>query len=118
MATMGRWTADTAGVGRRSAIAVAVATLATAPLFTPGIAHAQKVSVDSGVSTELSYTSNGNLGLTGEPARSDTVLDVRPHISIRTQGSRFRVGGSASLQAITSANGTQPSRILPEGQLD
>lgn len=108
-------------LGPRCAIALALATgfAATASLLMPTAAHAQKVSVDAGISSELTWTSNGQLGegtaATGQ--RSDTILDLRPHIAIRFDGARLKLGGSASLNAITSANGTQPSRLLPQADL-
>ncbi|HEX6707556.1 MAG TPA: TIGR03016 family PEP-CTERM system-associated outer membrane protein [Albitalea sp.] len=82
----------------------------------PGLVHAERWSAEAGVSSTLTWSTNPELGLVGG-GQNDTVLEVRPHISIRAEGARLRLGGTASLAGVTSAHDTQPSRLLPEADL-
>lgn len=98
--------------GRRLGLAAAVA--AALPLAsTPALA--QKWSIDAGVSSELTWTSNAELGQAG--GRDDGILDVRPYIRLRGEGGRLKVSGSAALSAIAYANHTLPSRLEPQVDL-
>ena len=107
------------GYGRiatRTGAHLAVATVvAVAPLIAPASAYAQKWSIDAGISSELSWTSNAELGQLG--GRDDTILDIRPNIRLRGEGGRLKFSGTAALSAITYANHTQPSRLEPEADL-
>lgn len=89
---------------------------ATTAAVLPLAAHAQKWSVESGVGAQLTWSSNPELGTTNAVS-NDTVLDVKPHIAIRAEGARLKVVGTAALNAITSANGTVASRVLPEADI-
>lgn len=91
----------------RLTLPAAAAALALAPP-----AHAERWTVDAGIASSLTWSSNGDLGI-GSGSRADTVLDVRPRITVRGDGARLRVNGTASLDAIATARGTQPNRILP-----
>jgi uncharacterized protein (PEP-CTERM system associated) len=101
---------------QRGAAALAMAA-AAAPLLAPGMASAQKWTVDSGVGANVTWTSNAELGSTAGNGRSDTITDVKPYFAIRSEGTRLRLNGSASLDAVTSAHDTQPSRILVDADL-
>jgi uncharacterized protein (PEP-CTERM system associated) len=98
-------------------VAWAAAALAAAPAFAPTVVHAQKWTVDSGIGAQLGWTSNGEFGTVAD-GRDDTILNVHPHIAVHAEGGRLKVTGTAALNAITSAQGTQPSRILPEADID
>ena len=102
-------------LGARGAALLAVAA-AAAPLLAPPCARAERWSVDAGVSSQLTWSSNGELGIGN--GREDAILDLRPHLTIRAEGPRLRLSGSAALSGITSANGTQPSRVLPQVELN
>ncbi len=102
---------------RAIALSVAVTTAASAAILGTPSARAERWSIDASVSSQLMWTSNGDLGL-GVSGQSDSVLDVRPRISLRGEGARLRISGSAGLDAVTSAHGTQPSRVLPQADLN
>lgn len=76
---------------------------------------AQRWTIEPGISSQLTWTSNSLLG-TGS-AQNDTVFDVRPRIAILGEGARLRLAGSAALNGITYLDGSQSSRVLPEGDL-
>lgn len=78
-------------------------------------ALAQTWNAEAAVSSQLTWTNNSALGVT--EGQDDTVLAVRPRISLRRDGGRLRVAGSAQLNAVTYANGTQSDRVLPEVDL-
>ncbi|MFL6661041.1 MAG: TIGR03016 family PEP-CTERM system-associated outer membrane protein, partial [Rhizobacter sp.] len=121
MATTGRSRADRGALRaspsgpRRAQRTVALAAALAAGTAAP-FAHAERWSAEAGVSSTLTWSSNPDLGLVGG-GQSDTVLEVRPHISLRAEGARLRLGGTASLAGVTSAHDTQPSRLLPEADL-
>lgn len=76
---------------------------------------AQRWTIEPGISSQLTWTSNSLLG-TGA-AQDDTVFDVRPRISILGEGARLRIVGTAALNGIAYLDRSQPSRVLPEGDL-
>lgn len=81
----------------------------------PPSAHAQRWTIEPGISSQLTWTSNSLLG-TGS-AQDDTIFEIRPRITIRGEGARLRVSGTAALNGVAYLGGTQPSRVLPEGDL-
>src|SRR5438067_10210615 len=104
-------------LARRRNLALAVST-AMAPFIAPGLAAAQqKWAIDSGVTSSLTWSSNADLGGAGT-GRSDAILDVRPYFRVKAEGARLRLGGSASVDAITTAHDTQPSRLLVGADLN
>jgi uncharacterized protein (PEP-CTERM system associated) len=80
------------------------------------VAFAQRSVVDTAVDSRLTWTSNSLLG-TGA-SQSDTVLEVRPSVAIRSDGARLKVAGTAALRGVAYLDGTRPSRALPEGDLN
>lgn len=76
---------------------------------------AQSWTVEPGVSSQLTWTSNSLLG-TGA-AQDDTVLEVRPRLRILGEGAGLRIAGSIALNGIVYLDRTQSSRALPEGDL-
>jgi uncharacterized protein (PEP-CTERM system associated) len=95
----------------------ATRTLAIAVLSVAAVsaAWAQRWTIEPGVSSQLTWTSNSLLG--AGPAQDDTVLDVRPRVSIRGEGARLRVSGAFALNGIAYLDHSQPTRALPEGDL-
>jgi len=127
MATTGRSSVDSGArcasiaparrADTRRAVALAVATTAfAAPLLAPAPAHAQRWVFGGGISSQLTWSSNADLGSTG--GGDDTILNVRPHVTLRTVGGPVQLDGSAALNGVTTANHTQPSRILPEADFN
>lgn len=78
-------------------------------------ALAQRWTIEPGISSHLTWTSNSLLG--AGAAQDDTIFDLRPTITIRGEGARLRLSGTVALNGVTYFNGTQPSRVLPEGDL-
>jgi uncharacterized protein (PEP-CTERM system associated) len=78
-------------------------------------AHAQRWTIEPGIGSQLTWTSNSLLGTAD--AQQDTVLDLRPRISVRGDGARLHVAGSALLDSITSLSGNQSSQLIPQGDL-
>ncbi len=99
--------------GRRRALQALVAV--TLGVATISAAWAQRWMIEPGISSQLTWTSNSLLG-TG-PAQDDTVLDVRPRISIRGEGARLRLSGTFALNGIAYLDRSQSSRVRPEGDL-
>jgi len=77
---------------------------------------AQRWTIEPGISSQLTWTSNALFGADTQ-AHSDTILDVRPRISIRAEGGRLRLAGAIALNGIAYADHTLPSRVLPEGDV-
>lgn len=99
--------------GRRSALAAAATAIVSASLVSPALA--QKWRAEAGVESQLTWSSNPDLGVGG--GRDDVILDVRPHIRLSGEGARLRVSGSAALTGVTYVNHTQPSHLLPQVDL-
>jgi len=108
-----RWLVGRALVGRRVRVAALVATAGLTLSTVSRPVSAELWRLDPGISSQLAWTSNTQLG--SAVGQEDFGLEVRPRISIRGEGARLRLDGSGSLRAVTYANGTQPNRTLPEG---
>lgn len=79
-------------------------------------ALAQRWTIEPGISSQLTWTSDARFGTEAE-ARSDTILEVSPRISVRAEGGRLRLTGAVALNGIAYADHTLPSRVLPVGEL-
>jgi uncharacterized protein (PEP-CTERM system associated) len=101
--------------GDRAFVAKLVAAAVVAAAA-PSSAWAQRWTIEPGISSLLTWTSNAQLGADSE-ARSDAILDVRPRISVRAEGGRLLLSGAVALNGIAYADHTLPSRVLPEGDL-
>ena len=97
-------------------MAVAAWLVATGTSLLPATAHAQRWGVEAGVRTQLTWSSNPELG--SADGRDDTIFNLRPYLAVRAEGARLRLDGSAALNGVVSANGTQPNRVLPEADLN
>jgi uncharacterized protein (PEP-CTERM system associated) len=93
---------------------VSLAFLVSAGFAAP--AMAERWQLDTGVDSQLLWTSNSDFGLSSL-SREDTVVQVRPRVSIHGEGARLRVSGTASLDAIDYVNHTQDSRVQPKVDL-
>lgn len=76
---------------------------------------AEQWRLDTGIGTQLAWTSNSQLG--GAVDQEDLGLEVSPRFRIRGEGARLRLDGAGTLRAVSYANGTQQNRVLPEGEL-
>jgi uncharacterized protein (PEP-CTERM system associated) len=102
----------------RRLVALAAAAAIAGGLGTmPAPASAQRWNVETGVRSQLIYSTNPELGLAGG-GRDDLLLELRPHVSVRAEGARLRLNGTAALNGVTSARDTQPSRLLPEADVN
>lgn len=111
---------DTGRILRRRdvAFAAAVAVAGVVPMIAPKDALAQKWTIDAGVASQLTWTSNAGLDATRTGSgSSDAIVDVRPHIRLLAEGARLKLSGSAALSAVKYANGTQPTRLQPDVDL-
>jgi uncharacterized protein (PEP-CTERM system associated) len=91
-------------------VALAVSMLGASP------ALAQRWMLDASVSSQLTWTNNTNLGT--EPPQKDTILELTPRLSIRGEGARLRLSGTATLNGIAYLDHTQPNTVLPTVDLN
>lgn len=76
---------------------------------------AQQSSIEFGLGSRLSWTSNASLG--NASGQEDTILELRPRVTLRREGAGLTLNGSAGLNAVGYARGTQDSRVRPEADL-
>jgi hypothetical protein len=90
------------------------------PWLVPCCTLAQGVGIDVGVGVGSMLTWSSNPEFAANGGRHDTLLEVRPHVTLHTDddGARLRLDGSAALRGVTSSRGTQPTRVLPEADLN
>lgn len=103
----------------QSELRAGAAKILAAALLSVGVsssALAQRWTIEPGISSRLTWTSNALFGTDAE-ARSDAILDISPRISVRAEGARLRLAGAVALNGIAYADHTAPSRVLPEGDL-
>lgn len=81
-------------------------------------ATAQQWMLDTGVSSQVTWTSDTALGSATGVESDDTAIELRPRFAIRREGARLRISGSAAFTGTTYLNGTQPSRVLPVADLN
>lgn len=77
-------------------------------------ALAQLWIIDSSVEAQATLTNNANYDAQRE---GDLIFNVEPAVSFSRLGPRLRLDGSASLNMIGYADGTQTSRILPQANI-
>ena len=77
-----------------------------------GPASAQRWDVDSSIRAQATLTNNANYEQSAR-REGDLVFSVEPAVGFQREGPRLRVAGSASLNMIGYADGTQTSRMLP-----
>lgn len=114
-----------ARVGTRvGSIALGASGIATAiaSLLAPDVALAAKWSIDSGVSSDATWTSNAALGQTGTPDPSgnqrDVIFELRPYLRFTGEGDRLKIKGSVAMSGLLYANDSQPKSLLPEADID
>jgi uncharacterized protein (PEP-CTERM system associated) len=106
---------DRAARPRNGTLAAVSVVAGLVPILAPTNAMAEKLSVDAGVSSQLEWTSNANLGEAG--GRPDVIVGVRPHIGLVGEGAQFKISGFAALNGLVYLHKTQPDRIQPEADL-
>src|SRR5689334_20757327 len=75
-------------------------------------AAADNWRLEPSVNSQLTWSSNANFG--EGPARQDTILEVRPRVTIRGEGGRLRVNGTLGVNAVATAHDTQEDEVLPQ----
>lgn len=96
--------------GARSALLAA----ACAGLAVP--VGAQTWRLDPGISSQLTWTSNADLG--AATGHEDVILEVRPRIAIHGEGARLKIDGAVALNGIGYARDSFDSEILPQIDLN
>ena len=81
-------------------------------LTVPRAALADRWSIDAGVSSEVTRTTNADFG--GTNSGADTIVDLRPHVRLHVDGARIKLSGAAAVSAIGYVDRTQPSRLEPD----
>ena len=79
-------------------------------------ALAQRLTIEPRVEAQATLTNNANSD-SGGVREGDLILSVTPAVSFLREGPRLRVNGSASLNIIGYADGTQPNRIFPQADI-
>ncbi len=77
---------------------------------------AQQWSVSPSIEAGATLTNNANYD-TGAQREADLIFNVAPGVTFSRDGPRLRVNGSASLNVIGYASGTQTSRVLPQADV-
>ena len=122
MATMGRSKAERHPAlppcicRSRQPIALAAWLMATTASLAPSLACGQSWGLETGIRSQLTWSSNPELG--SADGRDDVIFNLAPYLAVRAEGARLRLYGSAALNGVASANGTQPNRLLPEADLN
>ena len=81
-----------------------------------GPALAQRWNIDSSVEAQATLTNNANYDV-GAQSEGDLIFNVRPAVSFTREGSRLRVAGAASLNAVWYVDGVQTNRVLPQANI-
>lgn len=79
-------------------------------------AVAQRSTIEPSIEAQATLTNNANYEA-GAQREADLVFNVFPAVSFSRIGPRLRLGGSASLNLIGYADGTQTSRVLPQANV-
>jgi hypothetical protein len=66
----------------------------------------------------LTATNNANGTTSTAPARKDVILSTSAGLIVNTQGANAHAEGQWRLTSVKYARSTQPSRVLPSGQID
>jgi uncharacterized protein (PEP-CTERM system associated) len=80
-----------------------------------GSSFAQRWQSEVSVSSELSATTNSQLGVAN--AQSDLVGSVQPRVSLLSDGPQFKFSATASANAVSYANGTRDSKVYPAADI-
>lgn len=97
----------TVAAERASASLVALCAIAA-----PATSLAERWAAIGSIDGTLTATDNGNFD-DRAAKESDVYLRLVPRVSVRGDGARLRLNGSASVSAVTYANGTQRSEVVP-----
>lgn len=78
-----------------------------------GAVHAQRWTVDVGVSTQVTVTDNSGFEDSRSQTKSDGVVEVAPRVTFSREGARLRAAGSLALGVLHYVEGTRESRLVP-----
>lgn len=98
------------GVPSRFPLLFCVALGCASPVF------AQQWIIEPSVETQATLTNNANYQ-SGSQREGDLVFNILPAVSFSREGPRLRVNGSAALNLIGYAEGTQSSRMQPRADI-
>lgn len=106
-----RCAAPRLGAGRLRGMALAVALAA-------GSANALAATwfVETGLRGDVTATDNASFAA-DDLRSSDVIFTLTPYLTVRGEGRRLRVAGTFGLTAITYANGSEDSAVVPTGAL-
>ena len=79
-------------------------------------ALAQRWTIEPRVEAQATLTNNANYD-NGSQREGDLILSILPAVNFLREGSRLSVNGSASLNIIGYAGGTQTNRIFPQADI-
>jgi len=92
------------------ALATVLSLTAAGPVF------AQNWYLNTGIDASITGTSNANYGFSPEE-QADTIIGARPYLSVRSEGGRLRLYGTASLDILKYVKDTQDQQIHPTADL-
>lgn len=92
----------------------ALLALCSALVVTPALA--QRWSINPSIEAQATLTNNANYD-NGAQRESDLIFNILPGVSFLREGPRLRVAGSASLNLIGYAGGSQTSRVFPQANV-
>lgn len=72
--------------------------------------------IDAEIKVGATATSNSGVSDV-QQLGSDVIVDVAPKVAVKHESGRTKVDGDLQLNALLYAGSTQPSRVLPKGQL-
>lgn len=84
--------------------------------FGASAASAANWFVETGVRGDVTATDNASFA-TSDQRSSDVIFSLTPFLTVRGEGRRLRVAGNIGLTALTYANGSQESAVIPTGAL-
>lgn len=90
-----------------------IALLATGSCAGPAVA--ERWRIEPAAETQLQWTSNSDFGRS--QGKEDTILQVKPKLTIRGEGARLNISGTVGLDGVAYVNRTQDSRIAPQADV-
>ncbi|MEP6609184.1 MAG: TIGR03016 family PEP-CTERM system-associated outer membrane protein [Burkholderiaceae bacterium] len=85
-------------------------------LVCAGPAMAQRWTIEPSIATQATLTNNANYE-SGTQSEADLIVNVFPAVSFTRDGPRLKIRGSAGLNVIGYADGSQSNRIQPRADI-
>lgn len=77
-----------------------------------GPALAERWQIEPAAEAQLQWTSNSDFGRS--LGKKDTIVQVKPKVTIRGDGARLKISGTVGLDGVAYVDRTQDSRIAPQ----